>query len=152
MEYIGGEQPPGCLFCRVLGDAGHDEENLVLARPHEALVMLNRYPYNSGHAMVAPRAHVGTLEDLDDAQSMELMRAVRTTLGVIRRVMSPEGFNVGANIGRVAGAGIPDHVHIHIVPRWNGDTNFMPVLAEVKVINEALAQTAEKLRSAFAAT
>ncbi len=152
MEYIGGEQPPGCLFCRVLGDAGHDENNLVLARPHEALVMLNRYPYNSGHAMVAPRAHVGTLEDLDDAQSMELMRAVRTTLGVIRRVMSPEGFNVGANIGRVAGAGIPDHVHIHIVPRWNGDTNFMPVLAEVKVINEALAQTAEKLRSAFAAT
>ena len=152
MEYIGGEQPPGCLFCRVLGDAGHDEENLVLARPHEALVMLNRYPYNSGHAMVAPRAHVGSLEDLDDAQSMELMRAVRTTLGVIRRVMSPEGFNVGANIGRVAGAGIPDHVHIHIVPRWNGDTNFMPVLAEVKVINEALAQTAEKLRSAFAAT
>lgn len=152
MEYIGGEQPPGCLFCRVLGDTGHDEENLVLARPHEALVMLNRFPYNSGHAMVAPRAHVGSLEDLDDAQSADLIRAVRVTLGVIRRVMSPEGFNVGANIGRVAGAGVPDHVHIHIVPRWNGDTNFMPVLADVKVINEALAQTAEKLRSAFAAT
>ena len=152
MEYIGGEQPPGCLFCRVLDDTGHDDENLVLARPREALVMLNRFPYNAGHAMVAPRVHVGSLEVLDDAQSTDLGRAVRTTLGVIRRVMSPEGFNVGSNIGRVAGAGIPDHVHIHIVPRWNGDTNFMPVLADVKVMNEALAQTAEKLRSAFAAT
>ena len=151
MEYIGGEQPPGCLFCRVLGDVDHDKENLVLSRPQGALVMLNRYPYNSGHAMVAPTVHTGSLEDLDDAQSTDLMRAVRETLSVVRDVMKPEGFNAGANIGRVSGAGVPDHVHIHIVPRWNGDTNFMPVLDDVKVINEALTQTAAKLRRAFAA-
>ena len=152
MEYIGSEQPPGCLFCRVLGEAERDDENLVLARPPGALVMLNRFPYNSGHAMVAPEAHAGSLEALDDAQSTDLMRAVRQTLSAIREVMKPEGFNVGANIGRVSGAGVPDHVHIHVVPRWNGDTNFMPVLDDVKVINEALTQTAEKLRPAFAAT
>jgi ATP adenylyltransferase len=152
MQYIGVEQPPGCLFCRVLADPDHDVENLVLWRPPGAIVLLNRFPYNAGHAMVAPEAHVSTLENLDDDQTVALMRAVRRTLAALREVMSPEAFNVGANIGRAAGAGIPDHVHLHVVPRWNGDTSFMPVLDDVKIINEALAQTADKLRPVFAAT
>jgi ATP adenylyltransferase len=150
MEYIGEQQPPGCLFCRVL-EAGleHDRENLVVHRDPHGLVMLNRFPYNSGHVMVAPRAHVPSLSDLDDAGALGLMRLVRLSLDVLGRELRPEGFNVGANIGRVAGAGIPDHVHLHVVPRWNGDTNFMPVLGEVKVVNEHLDRTWEKLSKAF---
>jgi ATP adenylyltransferase len=101
---------------------------------------------------VAPHAHKGSLEDLDDAQTADLMRAVKRTITVLRQTMNPDGLNVGINIGRAAGAGIPDHVHFHIVPRWNGDTNFMAVIDDVKIINEALDQTAEKLRQAFAAT
>jgi ATP adenylyltransferase len=100
--------------------------------------------------MVAPAAHKADLADLDDAESATLMSAVRTTLRVLRQALKPEGFNVGANLGRVAGAGIPDHFHLHVVPRWNGDTNFMPVISDVKVVNEHLKQTAEKLRAAFA--
>jgi ATP adenylyltransferase len=111
--------------------------------------MLNRFPYNPGHVMVAPAAHVAELEDLDDAQTADLMRALKRAITVLRASLKPEGFNVGANTGRAAGAGIPDHVHLHVVPRWNGDTNFMPVLAEVKVVNEHLLQTAAKLREAF---
>ena len=117
-----------------------------------AIVLLNKFPYNPGHAMVAPHAHKPSLEDLDDAQTADLMRAVRRTVVVLRQVLNPEGFNIGLNIGRAAGAGIPDHIHFHVVPRWNGDTNFMPVIDDVKVIPEALQQTAEKLRPAFAAT
>ncbi len=150
MEYIGGEPQPGCLFCRVR-EAGpeSDRENLVVWRGPEALVMLNRFPYNSGHLLIAPRAHAGDLGDLGDEQSMALMAALRLALSAVREVMSPEGFNVGANLGRVAGAGIPDHVHLHAVPRWNGDTNFMPVLAEAKVVNEHLERTWEKLAAAL---
>lgn len=152
MEYIGAEQPPGCLFCRLREQpAADDRAGLVLAREPGALTVMNRFPYNSGHLMVAPAAHVGSLEDLDDQSSVELLRGVRRALRALRETMRPEGFNVGVNIGRVAGAGIPDHVHVHIVPRWNGDTNFMPVLAETKVVNEHLDRTWEKLSAAFAA-
>jgi ATP adenylyltransferase len=152
MKYIGGEQRPGCLFCRVLENPEDPDASLVVWRPEGAVVMLNKFPYNSGHALVAPRAHRSTLEDLPDDETAQLMRAVQVTLKVLRTTLQPEGFNVGTNIGRAAGAGIPDHVHLHVVPRWNGDTNFMPVLDDVKVINEALEQTAEKLRPAFAAS
>lgn len=152
MQYIGGEQRPGCLFCRVIDQPEDEDASLVVWRPDGAVVMLNRFPYNSGHVMVAPRAHKGSLEELDDVTASSLMRAVQQTIAVLRSSLNPEGFNVGVNIGRAAGAGIPDHVHFHVVPRWNGDTNFMPVLSDVKVINEALAQTAEKLRAAFAAS
>ena len=152
MEYIGGTPEAGCLFCRVReAGADADRANLVVWRDDDALVMLNKFPYNSGHVMVAPRAHVGTLEDLDDDGALALHRALSRSLRVLRAVMSPEGFNVGANIGRTAGAGIPDHVHVHAVPRWNGDTNFMPVLAETKVVNEHLDRTWEKVRAAFSA-
>ena len=149
MEYIGGDQPPGCLFCRLIANPSDPDADLVVWRPEGAIVMLNKFPYNSGHVMVAPLAHKGDLADLSDDEMLALMRALRRTLQVLRAELKPEGFNVGANIGRVAGAGIPDHVHLHAVPRWNGDTNFMPVLGEVKVVNEHLLKTAEKLRRAF---
>ena len=121
-------------------------------RDPQALAMMNKFPYNNGHLMIAPRAHVGSLTQLDDDQLLAVMRLVRRSLRVLEGVMEPEGFNVGANIGRVAGAGIPDHVHVHVVPRWNGDTNFLPVLSEVKVINEHLDRTWEKLSQAFASS
>jgi ATP adenylyltransferase len=149
MEYIGGEQPPGCLFCRVIENPDDKDAELVVWRPEDAIVIMNKFPYNPGHAIVAPKAHVPGLEDLDDNQTTHLMRALRRTIEVLRRTLTPNGFNVGANIGRAAGAGIPDHVHLHVVPRWDGDTNFMPVIDDVKVVPEALAQTAAKLREAF---
>ncbi len=150
MAYINQDPRPGCLFCRVRDDPDDPDADLVLWRPEGATVLLNKFPYNPGHAMVAPAAHKADLTDLDDEEMVSLMSAVRTTIRVLRQELKPEGFNVGANLGRVAGAGIPDHVHLHIVPRWNGDTNFMPVLSEVKVVNEHLQQTAAKLRPAFA--
>jgi ATP adenylyltransferase len=151
MEYIASPPADDCLFCRVRqAPVEEDRKNLVVHRAEEALVLMNRFPYNNGHLMVAPRAHVGSLVDLDDGRTLALMALVRRSLRVLEKVMAPEGFNVGVNIGRVAGAGIPDHVHVHVVPRWGGDTNFMPVLAEVKVVNEHLDRTWEKLHAAFA--
>ena len=152
MQYVGGEQRPGCLFDRVIENPDDEDAKLVVWRPEGAIVMLNKFPYNPGHAMVAPLAHKASLEELDDGEMSDLMRAVKRTLEVLRLVMNPDGFNAGVNIGRAAGAGIPDHVHFHVVPRWNGDTNFMAVIDDVKVVNEALDHTAEKLRKAFAAT
>ena len=152
MEYIAGEQRPGCLFCRVLADPADQDADLAVWRAEGALVILNKFPYNPGHAIVAPQAHVASLELLDDGQSIQLMRALRRTIGVLRDALRPDGFNVGVNIGRAAGAGIPDHVHVHVVPRWNGDTNFMAVIDDVKVVNEALVTTAAKLRRTFAET
>ncbi|TME58264.1 MAG: HIT domain-containing protein [Chloroflexi bacterium] len=152
MDYITGEPKAGCLFCRVLENLDDPDADLVVWRPQGAIVMLNKFPYNAGHVMVAPAAHRGELDALDDAQTADLMRATRRAIAVLREQLKPEGFNVGANTGRAAGAGIPDHVHLHVVPRWNGDTNFMPVLAEVKVVNEHLVITAAKLREAFASS
>ena len=152
MEYIAEEPRPGCLFCRVIEHPEDRDAALVVWRPKGAIVLLNKFPYNPGHLMVAPHAHVGDLENLDEAQTADLMRALKRTITVLKAAVTPEGFNLGANIGRVAGAGIPDHVHLHVVPRWNGDTNFMPVLGEVKVINEHLNQTAAKLSEAFASS
>ena len=152
MQYIAGEQKPGCLFERVIENPDDEDAQLVVWRPPGAIVLLNKFPYNPGHAMVAPHAHKASLEDLDDTETVDLMRALRRTIAVLRKTMRPDGLNVGVNIGRAAGAGIPDHVHFHVVPRWNGDTNFMAVIDDVKVVNEALSQTAGELRQAFAAT
>jgi ATP adenylyltransferase len=151
-EYITQEPRPGCLFCRVIEHPDDRDAELVVWRAKGAIVMLNKFPYNPGHAMVAPLVHKAELEDLDDVQTGDLMRAVQRTISVLKENLKPEGFNLGANVGRVAGAGIPDHVHLHVVPRWNGDTNFMPVIGDVKVVNEHLLQTAAKLRTAFEAT
>ena len=151
MEYITGPAEPGCLFCRVQeAPAADDARNLVVHRAPDAVVMLNKFPYTVGHLMVAPRAHVGSLTALDDDRMLAVMRLVRRSLAVLGDVMTPDGFNTGVNQGRVAGAGIPDHVHFHVVPRWNGDTNFMPVLGDVHVIGEALERTREKVAERFA--
>lgn len=151
MEYITGPSQTGCLFCRVQeAPPEEDRSNLVVHRTADAVVLLNKFPYNSGHVLVAPRAHVGSLVDLDDDQTLALMRLVRRSLAVLEGVLAPDGFNTGVNLGRVAGAGIPDHVHFHVVPRWSGDTNFMPVLGEVKVIGEHLDRTWEKVSEGFA--
>jgi ATP adenylyltransferase len=153
MEYIGGPPQAGCLFCRVLqAPVAEDRANLVVWRPPGAVVLLNRDPYNPGHLLVAPAEHEGDLAALSQESSAALFSALQRSLRVLESALKPEGFNVGANLGRVAGAGIPDHVHLHVVPRWAGDTNFMPVVSEVKVVNEHLDRSWEKLSRAFAAS
>ena len=132
------QQPSGCFLCRYAADPRADRENLVVARGKRTLTVLNRFPYNNGHLLVAPLAHKADLEDLDDEELLEGMQALQTMTGLIRRRMSAEGFNLGLNIGRIAGAGLPGHLHWHLVPRWGGDTNFMPVLSNINVIPQSL--------------
>jgi len=150
LEYIqSADEQPGCVFCRAAGLP--DEEGLIVRRGDVAFVMLNRYPYAGGHLMAAPFRHVGELGDLSSEEALEIHRLVSVSLGVLAQVMRPQGFNLGWNLGRIAGAGVTDHVHEHVVPRWAGDTNFMPVLADVKVMPEALAETRRKLAEAWPA-
>jgi ATP adenylyltransferase len=140
-------QPEGCFLCRYAADPKTDAENLVIARGPRTLTLLNRYPYNNGHLLVAPLAHKANLEDLDDEELLEGMRALQDMTRLIRQRMSAEGFNIGVNLGRIAGAGVPGHLHWHLVPRWSGDTNFMPVLADVNVIPQSLTALRELLAS-----
>jgi ATP adenylyltransferase len=135
----------GCLFCRVI-EENKDEENLVLIRKERCFVMLNLYPYNNGHLMIAPYMHVANLEALETEDRNELFEIVAKSCENIRKEMNPEGFNIGINIGAIAGAGVADHIHVHIVPRWAGDTNFMPVTGKVKVISEILQDTFTRLK------
>lgn len=148
MEYLTEERPEGCIFCVKLAE-NRDEENLIVLRGERAFIMLNRYPYNAGHLLVVPYAHVPSTEDLPSATLTEMMLLVNRSLGALRRAMSPDAFNIGANLGKVAGAGIAEHIHLHVVPRWEGDTNFMAVLADVRVVPELLADTYRKLRQAL---
>ena len=144
LEYVGSaDHRPGCLFCDAL--ERDDDERLVVARGHHAFALLNRFPYASGHAMVAPARHVGDLGELQDDEALEIHRLAARTLEALRTLYRPEGFNLGWNLGRVAGAGVVDHVHLHVVPRWAGDTNFMPVLADVRVLPEHLDETRRRL-------
>lgn len=149
MGYINGEKEGGCLFCRKAA-SGDDVANHVVARGERSFVLLNLYPYNSGHLMVAPCRHTGELESLDPEESADLMSLVGRSVAVLKRCLNPDGFNVGFNLGRAAGAGIVDHIHLHIVPRWQGDTNFMPVISDTRVVPQALADTGRLLRKAFA--
>ena len=137
-----------CLFCNLL-KTKDDPKHLILHRGRRAFVVMNRFPYNNGHVMVAPSRHVATIEKLTAEEGAELFRLVQKSLAVLRRQLKPQGFNVGANLGRVAGAGVAGHVHIHIVPRWLGDVNFMPLLSETKVISEHLTETYDRLRKGF---
>jgi ATP adenylyltransferase len=148
LEYIeGADADPGCVFCRAAGLG--DEEGLVVHRGELAFVLLNKYPYAGGHLMVAPFRHVGDLGELEVDEALEIHRLASSALGVLAQTMSPQGYNLGWNLGRIAGAGVVDHVHEHVVPRWAGDTNFMPVLADVKVLPEALAETRRKLATSW---
>jgi len=150
MAYIASSQKPtGCVFCLKPWER-RDASNLVLHRGHHAFVIMNRFPYNSGHLMVAPYAHVRTLESLQPEVILDLLSLTTLSLSALRAEIRPEGFNIGLNLGRVSGAGIEDHLHLHIVPRWNGDTNFMPLFAETRVIPEHLHATYRKLRDRFA--
>ena len=146
----GAGQPPGCLFCSVLVDAD-DARHGILLRAPSALLMLNAFPYAPGHLMTATARHVGSPEDLDAAESLDLWRLTQQALVALRAEYRPDGFNLGANVGRAAGAGVDGHLHLHIVPRWAGDTNFMPVVGAVKVMPETLEETFRRLRARFTA-
>jgi ATP adenylyltransferase len=147
-----GSVTGGCIFCdKVQGPVENDRENLVLLRGKHAFLMLNLYPYANGHMLVVPYQHSGELEALDPDALQEMMLLVNRAIQALRTVMAPQGFNVGANLGRAAGAGVDDHVHFHVVPRWVGDTNFMPVLSDVRMIPEMLPQTYDQLHKALIA-
>ena len=150
LEYVQtADEQPGCVFCAALD--GDDEERLVVHRGGRAFVLLNRFPYASGHLMVAPVRHLGALADLDAEEAAEIHALTVDALAALDAVYGPDGYNLGWNLGRVAGAGVVDHVHQHVVPRWSGDTNFMPVLADVKVIPEHLAESRRRLAEAWPA-
>jgi len=144
---VSGGEPDRCIFCHAL--AGGDAGSLMLFRGPACFVILNLYPYNNGHLMVVPNRHVATLAEASAAELCELMALTRRSEIVLNEVYKPQGLNVGINLGRPAGAGIVDHLHVHIVPRWAGDTNFMTVVGDVRVLPEALEDTARRLRPVF---
>jgi ATP adenylyltransferase len=150
IEFIRAEKPDGCIFCDYPAqDEANDRKNLIVHRSARSFTILNRFPYNAGHLMVIPRAHVAGFARLGQEELADLHDELRLAIDVLERVAKPEGLNVGMNLGKVAGAGILDHMHYHVVPRWAGDNNFMPVLADVRVIVEALDATWERIRAGF---
>jgi ATP adenylyltransferase len=149
MGYIlSNQKDQDCIFCPGK-NRNLDEERLILHVGKRTLVMMNRFPYNNGHLLVAPIRHVSGLDQLDEDGTLDLLLTVRRSIEVLKETMSPEGFNVGLNLGHVAGAGVEEHMHFHIVPRWKGDTNYMTVLDDVRVIPEHIQETYRKLRPAF---
>ena len=138
----------GCIFCDLPAE-GDDERTMILARGELAFVIVNSFPYNPGHLMVAPFRHVGAFTALEAAELADVDALVARSIRALEQEMEPHGFNLGMNLGRVAGAGIPDHVHWHLVPRWNGDTNFMPVVGQTRVLPELLEETYARLRPRF---
>ena len=138
------EATRGCFLCRGLA-SDEDRENLLVLRGQHAVVMLNRYPYNNGHLLVAPRLHRGTLAELEGPELLEPIQIVRRMTLILDRMLHPQGYNIGLNQGKAAGAGLPGHLHWHIVPRWDGDTNFMPILGQTKVIIESLSEFYDRL-------
>ena len=148
LEYVThADEQEGCVFCAEA--AGEVADSLVVRRGERAFALLNKFPYSSGHLLVAPYEHSGELSALGDETALEIHRLALASLEALRAVYRPDGFNLGWNLGRVAGAGIADHVHLHVVPRWSGDTSFMPVLGDVKVLPEHLHATRERLREAW---
>jgi ATP adenylyltransferase len=141
LSYVAAAKPPTaadpCFICQGLSET-EDRRNLIAVRTPLAVVVLNRFPYNNGHLLVAPKAHKGRLHELAAAETLDLMETVSRMVGLLGRLMHPDGYNIGLNLGRTAGAGLPGHLHWHIVPRWDGDSNFMPVLSDTKVISQSL--------------
>ena len=148
IKYIQMAQIEGCILCDKPKE-NNDALNYILYRGDKNFVIMNSYPYNPGHLMIAPYRHIANLEELTDEELHEHFNVVSRSIKLLKQVFKPDGFNLGVNVGKVAGAGINDHVHTHIVPRWQGDTNFMPVLFDVKVVPEALTETYEKLKGKF---
>jgi ATP adenylyltransferase len=150
MEYITGDKGNGCVFCRAFAaDRSHDKENLIVHRGTHNCVIMNLYPYNNGHLMVVPLAHQPNFEHLPSAALAEVMTLANKSTTVLRAAMGAEGFNIGVNLGKIAGAGIVDHVHMHIVPRWSGDTNFITTVGQVRCIPESLENSYDKLKTAW---
>ncbi len=148
LEYIVGAKTEGCIFC-VFPQQNDDAKNHILRRGKQAFVIMNAFPYSNGHLLIAPYRHIACLTDLTDDENLEMMQLAQLSCNALTEVCRPDGFNLGMNLGTAAGAGIADHLHMHIVPRWTGDTNFMPVFADVKVIPEALQTTYDKLKERF---
>lgn len=143
--------PSGCLFCEAPATR-QDEKNLILFRGKLVFIQMNLYPYNPGHVMIAPYRHLGDLQKLSAEEQLELIQEAARSTSILREIMNPDGFNLGMNQGKIAGAGVEHHLHLHVVPRWSGDTNFMPVVAQTKVIPEELTVTYRKLASVFCGT
>ena len=149
LEYVQqADDAPGCVFCRAAAE-GPDEELLVVHRGERVFALLNKFPYSSGHLMIAPVRHAGDFASLAGEEASEVHALAGEAIAALDSVYAPDGYNLGWNLGRVAGAGIVDHVHLHVVPRWSGDTNYMPVLADVKVLPEHLTETRRKLAEAW---
>jgi len=150
IESFKNEQSKGkCIFCEASDKDILDTTNLLIHKSKNSIVIMNLYPYNNGHLMIVPKRHLGSVGLLTAEESHELMDEIILAEKVLQKIYSPQGFNIGANLGRAGGAGIEEHIHFHIVPRWNGDTNFMPVIGEIKVISQDLAETKLKLLKAY---
>ncbi len=145
VEYVLAEKPKGCIFCDKPKE-NKDTENLILYRGRKNFVILNAYPYNPGHLMVVPYRHIGKLEDMDVEERNEHYEIVSRAVAALRRETRTDNFNMGMNLGRIAGAGIDEHIHTHVVPRWNGDSNFMAVIADTRIISESMAAVYQKLK------
>ena len=147
INYVQGLNKGGdCFICQACKSPGDDDKNFVLWRSAKSIVILNRYPYNNGHLLIAPLRHIPDLEKMRDDELLELMKLVRESQKALSLVIKPHGFNVGMNFGRCAGAGLPEHLHIHLVPRWDGDTNFMSVCSDTDVISQSLTELLEQLK------
>ena len=145
MEYILGDKEKGCIFCKALSE----QDNLTLYKGKQTLVVMNKFPYINGHLLVSPIKHISTLDQLSNSEMGTLLKTVEQSVGILKKVMNPDGFNVGLNLGKVAGAGVEEHLHFHIVPRWFGDTNALTVFADVRVIPEHLIATYNNLKPYF---
>ena len=145
MEYITGRKDEKCIFCQALSE----DDDLTLYKDRTTFVVMNKFPYINGHLLVAPRKHIAALDQLDRGEKGDLLEIIEKSIGVLKQAMNPDGFNVGLNLGKVAGAGVEEHLHFHIVPRWFGDTNALTVFADVRVIPEHLKATYEKLKIFF---
>lgn len=148
MEYILGKKEPECIFCSY-PKKNNDRDNLILYRSAHNFVMMNKYPYNNGHIMVVPYIHTSTIDNLTDEILLDFIKVTQRSLKSLKEIFRPEGFNIGINIGAVAGAGMEEHVHLHMVPRWAGDTSFMSVLGEIRVVPEHIMETYDKLYPTF---
>ena len=148
MEYVSSDNKGGCIFCPG-EDRSHDDQRLILFIGTLSIILMNKFPYINGHLLIAPLRHVSTLDVLSAEEKLDLITQVERSIGVLKTVLGPEGFNVGINMGKVAGAGVEDHIHFHIVPRWGGDTNYMTVFGEVRVIPEHIQKTYQKLLPLF---
>ncbi len=148
MVYVENNGSSGCIFCEASASR-QDEKTLILYRGRSVFIQMNLYPYNPGHVIIAPYRHLGELQKLSADEQLDLIQEVTRSTTILREIMNADGFNLGMNLGKVAGAGVEHHLHLHVVPRWSGDTNFMPVIAETKVIPEALSATYRKLASVF---